>query len=176
MLCRKVLYARSVDPLYELALSVKAINRELERQTNAAMKPLGVTGPQADALTVIGQAEQLALNELGALLIAEGGHPSRLVDRLVAAGLVHRRENPEDRRQIELSLTVDGRALERQIAAARQGVIDLARAIVGDHDVEPGLALLRHLVQFTSFAELVARRRELSEGNQPTPTASSSSP
>jgi MarR family transcriptional regulator, organic hydroperoxide resistance regulator len=152
-----------VDPLYELALSVKAIHRELERQTNAAMRPLGLTAAQADALTVIGQAEPLALNELGALLIAEGGHPSRLVDRLVAAGLVDRRDNPDDRRQVELSLTPAGHALERKIAAARQGVIDLARQLVGDRDIQPGLEVLRDLVQLTTFADLVARRRTLSE-------------
>jgi MarR family transcriptional regulator, organic hydroperoxide resistance regulator len=54
------------------------------------MAPLGLTGAQAGALIVIGQAEPLALKDLGGLLIAEGGHPSRLVDRLVTAKLVKR--------------------------------------------------------------------------------------
>jgi len=38
-----------VDPLFEFALSVKAIQRELERLTNEAMQPLGLTAAQADA-------------------------------------------------------------------------------------------------------------------------------
>ena len=80
-----------MDPLFELALSVKAMQRELERQMNDAMSPLGLTAAQADALVVIGQAGPLSLKALGELLIAEAGHPSRLVDRLVDAGLVERR-------------------------------------------------------------------------------------
>ena len=74
-----------MDPLFEFALSVKAIQRELERRMNDAMAPLGLTAAQADALVVIGQAGPLSLKDLGELLIAEAGHPSRLVDRLVDA-------------------------------------------------------------------------------------------
>src|ERR671915_176444 len=101
----------AVDPLLELALMVKAGHRELERRMNDAMRPLGLTGAQADALGVIGQAGPLSLKELGELLVAEARHPSRLVDRLVEAGLVDRRAAGKDRRQIELSLNAHGRRL-----------------------------------------------------------------
>ena len=37
---------------------------ELERGSNELMRPLGLTGPQADALVVIGQAEPIALKDL----------------------------------------------------------------------------------------------------------------
>src|SRR5207249_3081438 len=104
----------AVDPLFEFALSIKAIQREIERRTNEVLQPLGVTAAQADALAVIAQAGPVSLGELGDLLIAEGGHPSRLVDRLVEAGLVERRAADSDRRRIELSLTARGRRLERK--------------------------------------------------------------
>jgi MarR family transcriptional regulator, organic hydroperoxide resistance regulator len=152
-----------VDPLIEFALLVKAIQRELERQMNEAMRPLGLTAAQADALVVIGQAGPLSLKDLGELLIAEAGHPSRLVDRLVEAGLVERRPAGDDRRRVELSLNAHGRRLEKRVVAAREGVLELARELVGGRDLGPGLDLLRDLVQYTSFAELVARRRELLE-------------
>jgi DNA-binding MarR family transcriptional regulator len=153
---------RCVDPLFEFALAVKAIQRELERQTNEAMRPLGLTGPQADALVVIGQAGPLSLSALGDLLIAEAGHPSRLVDRLVDANLVERRPAEEDRRRVELSLTAKGRRLKKGILAARQNVLELAREIVGDRDLGPALGLLRDLVQYTPYGELIERRRQLS--------------
>src|SRR5918992_6177228 len=114
-----------MDPLFELALTVKAAQRALEQLTNEAMKPLGVTGPQADAITVIGQAGPLSLKELGELLIAEAGHPSRLVDRLVESGLVERRAAGDDRRRVELSLSEKGRALEQRVLDAREGVMEL---------------------------------------------------
>src|SRR4051794_34681348 len=98
-----------MEPFLELGLLVKAGQRELERRMNEAMRPLGLTGAQADALAVIGQAGPLSLKDLGELLIAEAGHPSRLVDRMVEAGLVERRAAGDDRRRVELSLTPQGR-------------------------------------------------------------------
>jgi MarR family transcriptional regulator, organic hydroperoxide resistance regulator len=150
-----------VDPLLELALLVKAGQRELERRMNDAMRPLGLTAAQADALVVIGQAEPLSLKALGELLIAEAGHPSRLVDRLVAAGLVERRAAGDDRRRVELSLTARGRRLQERILSAREDVLELGRQLVGGRDVAPAVELLRELVAHTAFAELIARRRRL---------------
>jgi DNA-binding MarR family transcriptional regulator len=150
-----------VDPLFELALMVKAGQRELERRMNDAVRPLGLTGAQADALAVIGQAEPLSLKELGELLIAEAGHPSRLVDRLVEASLVERRAAEDDRRRIELSLTPRGRRLERRVLAAREGVLQLGRELVGERDLAPAIELLEDLLRYTPYAGLIARRREL---------------
>jgi DNA-binding MarR family transcriptional regulator len=147
----------------ELAVLIKAGQRELERRGNDAMRPLGLTGAQADALTVIRQAGPLSLKELGELLIAEAGHPSRLVDRLVEAGLVERRPAEDDRRRVELSLTPKGRRLETGAQAAREGVLELARQLIGDRDIRPVLELMRDLIQYSAYAELVARRRELAE-------------
>jgi len=150
-----------VDPLYELALSVKAIERELTQRLNEAMQPLGITAAQADALVVIAQAEPVSLKELGELLIAEGGHPSRLVDRLVEAGLVQRRPAKDDKRRLELSLTTRGRRLEKRVAAARQGIMDLARQLVPDRDMNSAMKVLRELIQQTQFADLIERRMAL---------------
>jgi MarR family transcriptional regulator, organic hydroperoxide resistance regulator len=150
-----------VDPLLELAISVKAAQRELERRQNEAMRPLGLTAAQADALLVIGQAGPLSLNELGELLIAEAGHPSRLVDRLVEGGWVERRAASDDRRRVELSLTASGRRLQKRILAARESTLELGRAVVGDLDLDPILDFFRATLRLTPFAELIERRREL---------------
>jgi MarR family transcriptional regulator, organic hydroperoxide resistance regulator len=150
-----------VDPLFELALSVKAVGRELERWTNEAMRPLGITAAQADALVVIGLAQPISLGDLGDLLIAEAGHPSRLIDRLVEAGLVERRAAGEDRRRVELTLTVRGRRLEKRATAARQAVMELGRQALADRDLAPALDLTRELLDGTPYGDLIARRKEL---------------
>lgn len=130
---------------------------------NEALEPLGVTAAQADAITVIGQAEPLSLKGLGDLLIAEAGHPSRLVERLVAAGYVERLAAADDRRRIVLSLTGNGRKLAAKIEATRRNVLDLARQLIGERDVEPTLELLNGMLEYTPYKELIDRRRELFE-------------
>ena len=145
---------------------MKALQRELERGSNELMKPLGLTGPQADALVVIGQAQPIALKDLGRLLIAEAGHPSRLVDRLVEAGLVERRAAEDDRRRLELELTPAGRRLARRVEKARQDLFDASRPHVDEKRVAAATALLRRLLEGTPAGELIARRHDLA-GIQP---------
>jgi MarR family transcriptional regulator, organic hydroperoxide resistance regulator len=152
-----------VDPLLELAMSIKAAQRELERRQNESMRPLGLTAAQADALVVIGQAGPLSLNELGNLLIAEAGHPSRLVDRLVETGFVERCPAASDRRRVELTLTARGRRLQKRILASRESMLELGRVVVGDRYLKPILKLFREALQVTPFAELIERRRELED-------------
>jgi MarR family transcriptional regulator, organic hydroperoxide resistance regulator len=145
----------------ELALVVKAVHRELERWVNEAMRPLGVTAAQADALVVISQAEPVSLKELGDLLIAESGHPSRLVDRLVEADLVARRDADDDRRRVVLTVTAKGRRLVARIADARREMMRVAESMLPLDELGPALALGDALLAGSPSAELIARRREL---------------
>jgi MarR family transcriptional regulator, organic hydroperoxide resistance regulator len=153
-----------VDPLFQFALSVKALQRELERGSNELMKPLGLTGPQADALVVIGQQQPPALKDLGGLLIAEAGHPSRLVDRLVEAGLVERRASQYDRRRVELKLTPAGRRLARRVEKARQELFDAGRPHLDEKRLVAATTVIRQLLEGTPAGELIERRRSLAEG------------
>ena len=151
-----------MDPIFEFALAVKGLQRELERGSNELMKPLGLTGPQADALVVIGEAEPIALKELGWLLIAEAGHPSRLVDRLVEGELVERCAAKDDRRRVELRLTPKGRRLARRVEKTRQGVFDSRRAELDEKRISAATELLRELLASTLAGEVIERRRRLS--------------
>jgi DNA-binding MarR family transcriptional regulator len=150
-----------MEPLFEFALCVKAIQRELERGSNELMKPLGLTGPQADALVAIGQAQPIALKDLGGLLIAEAGHPSRLVDRLVEAGLVERQPAGDDRRRVELSLTSAGHRLAQRVTAARQALFDAGRSAVDARELDAALGLLREFLKDSPLLAVIERRREL---------------
>lgn len=133
---------------------------------NDALASLGVTGLQADALSVIGQTGEISLTDLGGLLIAEAGHPSRLVDRLVASGHVERRPSAHDRRRVVLSLTAQGRKLERAVGKARVEVLAMVAPLVRDEDVAAALRLFRALLPNTDYGAVVERRRALG-GSRP---------
>jgi MarR family transcriptional regulator, organic hydroperoxide resistance regulator len=141
-----------------LALLVKAAYRAGMREMNAALADLGLTAPQAEALAVLAQAGPLSLHQLGGLLIAEGGHPSRLVDRLVQAGWVARQEAAEDRRRVTLQLTAAGARIQAQAVERTAPVFArLAERLHGE-DVAAACAVLAAFLHGTDLAEVVSRR------------------
>ena len=154
-----------MDPLYEIALSIKAAHRELDRRVGELMRPLGLTAQQADALYVIARAQPLSLKELGELLIAEAGHPSRLVDRLVDGGFVERIAAVDDRRRIVLSLTPTGRRVVKKIDTKREEFVVFARSLMDAVDVDGTRDFFRELLQHSEYGDLIERRRELEGGN-----------
>ena len=82
-----------------------------------------VTPPQLRVLVMI--ASRGPLN-LGAVARGLGVHPSnatRACDRLVVAGLLDRRDDPADRRNLLLQLTEEGRTLVDQIMDRRRHAI-----------------------------------------------------
>ena len=82
-----------------------------------------VTPPQLRVLVMI--ASRGPLN-LGAVARGLGVHPSnatRACDRLVLAGLLDRRDDPADRRNVALRLTATGRALGDDVMDRRRHAI-----------------------------------------------------
>jgi MarR family transcriptional regulator, organic hydroperoxide resistance regulator len=102
----------------------------------------------------------LSLGELGALLIAEGGHPSRLVDRLVEAGLAHRQQAEHDRRQIEISCTALGSELAARAAERKDIFTSWVRERMQGQDVAAASALLQACLRDTALGETVRQRRD----------------
>src|SRR6266540_6303039 len=85
---------------------------EGNRLLAAELRPMGLTPSQAEVLRVLADHQPLTLTALGELLVCEtGSSPSRLVDRLVAQGLIQRDTDPADRRFLTLSLTTEGKRL-----------------------------------------------------------------
>ena len=73
---------------------------------------------QAHALQLLGQGEALPQHLLAAELHLDKSTVSRLVDGLVNRGWVERAANPDDRREVRLTLTVAGRKAVEQLSAA----------------------------------------------------------
>lgn len=145
----------------ELRYLILAIQREGNRLLAAELRPLGVTPSQAEVLRVLRDHGPLTLTALGELLVCETGNsPSRLVDRLVAQGLVQRDTDPDDRRFLTLSLTTEGKRLSRRIVACEERLYRTIDDLVGDNPVEPTLQTLRSLAGAFPAGQALARRRE----------------
>lgn len=119
-----------------MALSVHAAD-EVGGVSTVQLRALTLMGDRVGGMNLVQLADQLGVAVSTA---------SRLVDRLVAAGLVDRRPSPRTRREIRLSLTRSGRAtvarydklrlaglracLDHVPADERDGVIEALRALV----------------------------------------------
>ena len=110
----------------------------------AGVKPLGLTPAWAEVITVLDKREPLTIRELGKLLVCEGDHPSRLVSRMITAGLLATEALPGDDRARLLRLTQTARDLlprlreiEDQFHTAIEerfdpSAIDACRVLLGD--------------------------------------------
>jgi MarR family transcriptional regulator, organic hydroperoxide resistance regulator len=148
----------------ELRYLILAIQREGDRLLASQLRPLGVTPSQAEVLRVLSGYGPLTLTALGELLVCETGNsPSRLVDRLVAQGLVQRGADPTDRRCLTLGLTVDGRRLSRRIAVVEERLYSTIEGYVADQPVDEALSTLRSLADAFPSGRSLARRRQRSD-------------
>jgi len=144
----------------ELRYLILAIQREGNRLLAAELRPLGVTPSQGEVIRVLRDHGPLTLSALGGLLVCETGNsPSRLVDRLVAQGLVQRDTDPQDRRFLTLSLTPAGRELSKRIRAAEEVLHNAIDKLVTGQAVEETIATLRVLAEAFPAGEALARRR-----------------
>lgn len=67
-----------------------------------------ITMPQLRALVLVATRPDINASAVAAALDVHPSNATRLLDRLVQAGLLERRDAASDRRNVELSLTPDG--------------------------------------------------------------------
>jgi DNA-binding MarR family transcriptional regulator len=147
----------------ELRYLVLAAQLEGKRRLAQQLRPLGLTPSQAEVLRVLARHAPLSLNGLGSLLVCESGSsPSRLVDRIVARGLIDRRQGATDGRAVELTLTSEGEQLSRAVAAIEEAMYATIDAIASP-DIGVTLDLLRAFVDGSPSGLALGRRIALSE-------------
>jgi len=135
---------RAAERIRYLAL---AVQREGNRQLTADLRPLGLTPSQSEALRIVGDHGPMMLTDVGRMLVCESGtNPSRIVDRLVDAGLLDRTTDPVDRRRVTLRLTAAGREAEAGVRRIENAMYDQLDAAFAGVDTSALLAQLEGLV------------------------------
>jgi DNA-binding MarR family transcriptional regulator len=82
-----------------------------------------VTVPQLRVMTMIATGGGINLSSVAAGLNVSPSNASRICDRLLKIGMVDRRDDPADRRNITLTLTSHGRALLDRVNRHRRTAI-----------------------------------------------------
>ena len=135
---------RTAERIRYLAL---AAQREGNRRLTIALRPLGLTPSQAEALRILGDHAPMTLTDVGRMLVCEAGtNPSRIVDRLVEAAYVDRVTDLEDRRRVTLHLTGTGAELERRVRDIENQMYDQLDLAFADSDTAVLIAQLERMV------------------------------
>lgn len=109
-----------------------------------------VSNPQLRALTAIDRHVALNLNGLAAELGTIASSASRLVDRLVAAGLVERKLSEATRREVTVTLRPAGQQLLERLQHIRRAEIT---SILAEMTPTAARALTRGMREFAAAAQ-----------------------
>lgn len=119
-----------------LWLRLLACHNLIEAELRGRMREqFGTTLARFDLMSQLYRYPQgLRMREVSRLLMVSGGNVTGLADRLVAEGLVERRDDPTDRRAYHLCLTRQGRAQFAGMAAQHeQWVVSLLAPLGEQH-------------------------------------------
>lgn len=108
-----------LNDLDELGELFSRAARQLRRGTLSALEPSGINPHQARVLRLIVKLGPVRPTQLADQLSIALRSVTQVVDALVAAGLVNRDPDPDDRRAVLLSATANGQVLADQIAKIR---------------------------------------------------------
>jgi DNA-binding MarR family transcriptional regulator len=87
-------------------------------------------------LGTLWDAERMTLGDLADAVLCEQSSTTRLVERLVGAGLVGKRADAGDRRRVHVSLTEEGRAVTAELVEAALAVERDVAGAYGGADTE----------------------------------------
>jgi DNA-binding MarR family transcriptional regulator len=122
-----------------------------------------VTLPQLRVLVMIHDSGPLNMSAVAEGLGVNPSNASRTCDRLVRSGLLDRREDPEDRRNVALTLTMAGHRLVGSMLGQRQAIF---AQVVERMSVEQRSRLATGLTAFSDAArDLSTEGVGLSDGD-----------
>ena len=144
----------SVDPAGEFPFDltdyvphlIAAISQFRDTALDAELRKLGLNVGRYRVLGVLVRFDQCAMSELANFTAIDRTTLTRIADNLVEAGLVERRFNPRDRRQVKLELTEAGRKLHRSALRVVFALNERLLAGVSDEEARTAARALQAIV------------------------------
>ena len=127
----------------QLAYMIASVNRQLENELEERLRPGGVPIEQFRILEVLDATEPCAMGEIAAQSLIEPPTLTKIIDKMVADGLVYRSPDPNDRRRVLILMAPAGKALFKRLrgvsSAQEQRLVELLES--------EGAAELRNLLR-----------------------------
>lgn len=125
---------------------VSLASRLFTRALNNRIMPLGVSAGQWPLLLHLWEEDGLSQKELSRRVGIEEPTTTRTLARMERDGLVDRRQNPRDRRQVHVHLTERGQELREELVPCAQEVNALATHGMSPQDKARVNSLLSYMI------------------------------
>lgn len=96
----------------QLCFAIYSANHAFNRVYKPLLEAIGLTYPQYLVMLVLWEQDDQPVGAIGERLFLESSTLTPLLKRLEAAGLIRRARDPADERQVRITLTAEGRALQ----------------------------------------------------------------
>lgn len=143
---RDAVAEESVDEITDALLTASRLLVALSARSIAHVDD-SITIPQFRTLVILSTRGPSKVATLAAILNVQPSTATRMVDRLVAAGLIDRKPNPESRRELIIELTARGRKVVTAVTAQRRKEI---AAVVEHMPAADRAGLVRALTAFSA--------------------------
>jgi DNA-binding MarR family transcriptional regulator len=137
---------QSADEITDALLSAARLLVALSARSIAHVDQ-AITIPQMRTLVILSTRGPSKIAVLAGLLGVQPSTATRMVDRLVAAGLIDRKPNPESRRELIVEPTERGREIVVAVTARRRAEI---AAVVARMPAADRAGLIRALAAFSA--------------------------
>ena len=107
----------------QLCFSLYSASMAISRAYKPMLDALGLTYPQYLVLHVLWEQDGRTVGAIAERLGLESSTITPLVKRLESAGLATRARNPDDERQVQVSLTKKGRAIREQCGCLGEALL-----------------------------------------------------
>ena len=126
-----------------LCFAVYSANLAFGRAYRPILDKLGLTYTQYVTLVALSEEDDQTVGDLGDRLFLESNTLTPILKKLEQLGLVDRRRDPADERQVRVNVTAAGRKLKQQVETSAAGLVE-ATGLGGDFaKVQKTIARLR---------------------------------
>ena len=108
----------------QLCFTVYSTGMAIQRAYKPLLDDLGVTYPQYLVMNVLWREDGRTVGDIADELALEPSTMTPLLKRLEVAGLVRRARNPENERQVVITLTSEGQALRERAGCLGEALLD----------------------------------------------------
>jgi transcriptional regulator, MarR family len=98
----------------QLCFALYSANLALNKLYRQLLAPLNLTYPQYLVMLVLWERDDLTVSGIGERLFLDSATLTPLLKRLESAGLIQRQRSRQDERQVAVTLTDAGRALQQK--------------------------------------------------------------